>query len=71
MLPAPDACRKAAENRMVCEKESTAARSVALHPYCRGMDLPREQLKDDTVRAWFSGRLYPENRQGQGWIWKS
>lgn len=32
----------------------------ALHPYWRGMDLPREALDGFAVRAWFGGHLYPE-----------
>lgn len=36
----------------------------ALHPYWRGMDLPIEKIKNYTVRAWFSGHLYPEKPTG-------
>lgn len=36
----------------------------ALHPYWRGMDLPAEKLKGYTVRAYFSGHLYPEKPTG-------
>ena len=36
----------------------------ALHPYWRGIDLPAERIKDYTVRAWFSGHLYPEKPTG-------
>ena len=36
----------------------------ALHPYWRGIDLPAESIKDYTVRAWFSGHLYPERPTG-------
>ena len=36
----------------------------ALHPYWKGIDLPAEALKDYTVRAWFSGHLYPEKPNG-------
>ena len=35
-----------------------------LHPYWRGMDLPREQIEKYQVRAWFSGHLYPEKPTG-------
>ncbi|MBR6452197.1 MAG: hypothetical protein IKS87_05790 [Lachnospiraceae bacterium] len=36
----------------------------ALHPYWKGIDLTAEELKDYTVRAWFSGHLYPEKPNG-------
>lgn len=36
----------------------------ALHPYWKGIDFPVEALKDYTVRAWFSGHLYPEKPNG-------
>ncbi len=32
----------------------------ALHPYWKGMDLSRKELEGYTVRAWFTGHLYPE-----------
>lgn len=35
-----------------------------LHPYWRGIDLPAEHIKDYTVRAYFSGHLYPEKPTG-------
>ena len=35
-----------------------------LHPYWQGIDLPPDKLKDYTVRAWFSGHLYPEKPTG-------
>ena len=35
-----------------------------LHPYWRGIDLPREQIEKYQVRAWFSGHLYPEKPTG-------
>lgn len=35
-----------------------------LHPYWKGMDLAPEQIKDYTVRAYFSGHLYPEKPTG-------
>lgn len=38
--------------------------SVALHPFWKGMDLTREQLQGQTVRAWLSGHLYPEKPTG-------
>lgn len=36
----------------------------ALHPYWRTIDLPSERLKGYTVRAWFTGHLYPEKPTG-------
>ncbi len=36
----------------------------ALHPYWQGMDFSAEELKDYTVRAWFTGHLYPERPTG-------
>lgn len=38
--------------------------AVALHPYWQGIDLAAEELKGYTVRAWFSGHLYPERPTG-------
>jgi glycerophosphoryl diester phosphodiesterase len=35
-----------------------------LHPYGGAMDLPVEDLKDYTVRAWFTGHLFPEKPTG-------
>lgn len=37
---------------------------AALHPYSKGMDLNKEQLQGQTVRAWFAGHLYPEEPTG-------
>lgn len=36
----------------------------ALHPYWQGIDLSPEKLQGYTVRAWFSGHLYPEKPTG-------
>lgn len=36
----------------------------ALHPYWRGVDLPARKLEGYTVRAWFTGHLYPEKPTG-------
>lgn len=36
----------------------------ALHPFWRAMDLPRERLKNYSVRAWMGGHLYPEKPTG-------
>lgn len=38
--------------------------AVALHPYWQGIDLPAERIREYTVRAWFSGHLYPEKPTG-------
>lgn len=38
--------------------------AVALHPYWKGMDLPKEDLDGMSVRAWLSGHLYPEKPTG-------
>jgi len=35
-----------------------------LHPYWQGIDLPVKQIQNYTVRAWFSGHLYPEKSTG-------
>lgn len=37
---------------------------IALHPYWKEMDLSREELAGQTVRAWFGGHLYPEKPTG-------
>ncbi len=36
----------------------------AIHPYWQGIDVPPDELKDYTIRAWFSGHLYPEKPTG-------
>lgn len=36
----------------------------ALHPYWKGMDLPKGRFDGFTVRAWFTGHLYPEKPTG-------
>ena len=38
--------------------------ATALHPFWRAMDLPAEQLRGYSVRAWMSGHLYPEKSTG-------
>ena len=38
--------------------------AMALHPYWQCIDLPAERIKKYTVRAWFSGHLYPEKPTG-------
>lgn len=37
---------------------------AALHPFWKGMDLTKERLTGQTVRAWFLGHLYPEPPTG-------
>ncbi|MBP3602588.1 MAG: hypothetical protein J6J79_00395 [Lachnospiraceae bacterium] len=36
----------------------------ALHPYWKGIDLLPDRIKEYTVRAWFTGHLYPEKPTG-------
>ena len=36
----------------------------ALHPFWRGIDLPKERMQGYPVRAWLSGHLYPEKPTG-------
>lgn len=36
----------------------------ALHPFWRGIDLPKERLEGYAVRAWLTGHLYPERPTG-------
>lgn len=36
----------------------------ALHPFWKGIDIPLDRIKDYTVRAWFTGHLYPEKPTG-------
>lgn len=38
--------------------------ATAIHPYWQGIDLTAEELRGYTVRAWFSGHLYPEKPTG-------
>lgn len=35
-----------------------------LHPFWRGMDIPKERVEGYPVRAWLSGHLYPEKPTG-------
>ena len=41
-----------------------ACGAVALHPFWREIDLTAEELEGYTVRAWFTGHLYPEKPTG-------
>lgn len=36
----------------------------SLHPYWKGIDLPKNRLDSFTVRAWFTGHLYPDKPTG-------
>ncbi len=36
----------------------------ALHPFWKGIDLPKEKLEGYSVRAWLAGHLYPEKPTG-------
>lgn len=38
--------------------------AVALHPYWQNIDLPAERISGYSVRAWFTGHLYPEKPTG-------
>ncbi len=38
--------------------------AASLHPFWKGMDIPKEKLQDYAVRAWLSGHLYPEKPTG-------
>lgn len=37
----------------------------ALHPYWQSIDMTKDQLVGQTVRAWFGGHLYPEKPTGR------
>lgn len=37
----------------------------ALHPYWKGMDIPKERICGYAVRAWLTGHLYPEKSTGK------
>lgn len=45
-------------------KKNGGCGADALHPFWRGMDLERERIHGQTVRAWLSGHLYPEKPTG-------
>lgn len=38
--------------------------SIALHPFWKAIDLTKEQLEGQTVRAWLAGHLYPQKPTG-------
>lgn len=39
-------------------------KDAALHPFWKGMDLAKDELKGQIVRAWLGGHLYPEKSTG-------
>lgn len=39
-------------------------RADALHPFWKGIDLPKEKFEGYPVRAWLAGHLYPEKPTG-------
>ena len=42
----------------------TNVKNLALHPHGNAIDISAERLAGRTVRAWFSGHLYPEKPTG-------
>lgn len=40
-------------------------KATMLHPFWQGIDLPAEELKGYSVRAWMSGYLYPSKPSGK------
>lgn len=52
--------RKASE----CLFKLKGCRADALHPFWKGIDLPKERIQGYPVRAWLSGHLYPEKPTG-------
>ena len=42
----------------------TKLEQIALHPFWKSIDYTKEQLQGMTVRAWFTGHLYPEKPTG-------
>ena len=47
-----------------CLFKSTGCGADALHPFWRGIDLPKERIQGYQVRAWMTGHLYPEKPTG-------
>lgn len=47
-----------------CLFKSEGIGADALHPFWKGMDLPKERIVGHTVRAWLTGHLYPERPTG-------
>ncbi len=45
-------------------KVQGGCKASALHPFWRGIDMPKEELSGYSVRAWMSGHLYPEKPTG-------
>lgn len=38
--------------------------AMSLHPFWRGIDVPKEKISDYIVRVWMTGHLYPEKPTG-------
>lgn len=38
--------------------------ATAMHPFWKGIDLPKERIREYPVRAWLTGHLYPERSSG-------
>lgn len=47
-----------------CLFKSKGCGADALHPFWKGIDLPKERIQEYPVRAWLSGHLYPEKPTG-------
>lgn len=47
-----------------CLYKARGCGADALHPYWRGMDLPKERISGYPVRAWLTGHLFPEKPTG-------
>lgn len=45
-------------------KVKGGCKAMALHPFWRGIDVPRAELNGYSVRAWMSGHLFPEKPTG-------
>lgn len=45
-------------------KVKGGCKAKALHPFWRGIDVPKEELAGYTVQAWMSGHLFPEKPTG-------
>lgn len=47
-----------------CLFKLKGSRANALHPFWKGIDLPKERVQEYPVRAWLTGHLYPEKPTG-------
>ncbi|MCM1232456.1 MAG: hypothetical protein NC489_20225, partial [Ruminococcus flavefaciens] len=59
-----DCLYKAKGVSAVLPEAASKKRPAAVHPHWQGMDLPAGHLNGITVRAWFTGHLYPEKPTG-------